>query len=112
VVELKRADSAGIHYVWRLVEVWRDGDTVIDVRERRVRANDLAGAPRWDPIFAPGDELERPRDTAFSISSAAYVALRDQRSARFTSTMADTAADVIRAFTGGGAARRSRYKGT
>jgi outer membrane protein OmpA-like peptidoglycan-associated protein len=112
VVELTQVDSAGIHYVWRLVEVWRDGDTVIDVRERRVRANDLAGAPRWDPIFAPGDDLERPGYTAFSISSAAYVTLRDLGSMRFTMTMVDTAAGVIRAFTGGGAARRGRYKGT
>ena len=54
VIELKRVDSAGIHYVWRFVEFWREGDTVGDVHERRVRANDLAGAPRLDPVFAPG----------------------------------------------------------
>src|SRR5688500_18671650 len=82
VVELTQVDSAGIHYVWRLVEVWRDGDTVIDVRERRVRAKDLAGAPRWDPIFAPGDDLERHGYTAFSISSVAYCTLMVQGSTR------------------------------
>ena len=112
VIELKRVDSAGIHYVWRLIEFWRNGDTVGDVRERRVRANDLAGAPRWDPIFAPGDDLERPGYTAFSISSAVYVALRDRGSARFTTTMVDTAVGVLAALGGRGAHRRARYRGT
>ncbi len=112
VIELKRVDSIGIHYVWRLIESWRNGDTVGDVVERRVRANDLAGAPRWDPIFARGDDLERPGYTAFSISSAVYVALRDQGSARFTTTMVDTAVGVLAALGGGGAARRARYQGT
>ena len=112
LVEFKRVDTAGIHYVWRLVEYHRDGDTVSDIRERRVRANDLAGAPRWDPIFAPGDDLERPGYTAFSISSAVYVALRDQGSVRFTATMADTSAGVL-AFAGiRGTPRRAQYKGT
>jgi outer membrane protein OmpA-like peptidoglycan-associated protein len=112
VIELKRVDSAGIHYVWRLVEFWREGDTVGDVHERRVRANDLAGAPRLDPVFAPGDEIERPGYTAFSISSAVYLALRDQGSARFTMTMVDTAAGVLAAVGARAIPRRVRYKGT
>jgi outer membrane protein OmpA-like peptidoglycan-associated protein len=112
LVELKRVDTAGIHYVWRLVEYHRDGDTVSDVRERRVRANDLAGAPRWDPIFAPGDGLERPGYTAFSISSAVYVALRDRGSVRFTATMADTSAGVLASVGIRGTPRRAQYKGT
>ena len=111
VVQLKRVDSAGIHYVWRLVEIWSDGDTVVDVRERRVRANDLLGAPRLDPVFATGDALERPGYTAFSISSAAYVALRDEGRMRFTMTWIDTTSGPLGALVGRGAARRSRYKG-
>lgn len=112
VVELKHVDSTGIHYVWRLVEIWSNGDTVVDVRERRVRANDLLGAPRLDPVFATGDALERPGYTAFSISSAAYVALRDEGRMRFTLTRIDTTSGLIGALVGRGAARRSRYKGT
>jgi outer membrane protein OmpA-like peptidoglycan-associated protein len=112
LIELKRVDSTGIDYVWRLIEFWRDGDTVGDVRERRVRANDLAAAPRWDPIFAPGDGLERPGYTAFSISSAVYVTLRDRGSARFTATMPDTSAGALASFGVRGAARRAQYKGT
>lgn len=112
LIELKRVDSTGIDYVWRLIEFWRDGDTVGDVRERRVRANDLAAAPRWDPIFAPGDGLERPGYTAFSISSAVYVTLRDRESARFTATMPDTSAGALASFGVRGAARRAQYKGT
>lgn len=112
VIELKRVDSAGIHYVWRLVEFWREGDTVGDVRERRVRATDLAGAPRLDPIFAAGDALERPGYTAFSISSAVYVALRDRGSARFTLTQVDAAAGMLGAIGGRSAPRRAQYKGT
>jgi outer membrane protein OmpA-like peptidoglycan-associated protein len=112
VVELERVDSAGIHYVWRLVEIWTNGDTVVDARERRVRASDLLGAPRLDPVFAAGDALERPGYTAFSISSAAYVALRDTGRMRFTMTRVDTTSSLIGALAGRGAARRSRYKGT
>ena len=112
VVRLKRVDSAGIHYVWRLVEIWSNGDTVVDVRERRVRASDLFGAPRLDPVFAAGDALERPGYTAFSISSAAYVALRDDGRTRFTMTGIDTTSGVLGALVGRGAARRARYKGT
>jgi outer membrane protein OmpA-like peptidoglycan-associated protein len=112
LIELKRVDSAGIHYVWRLVEFWHDGDTVGDVRERRVRANDLAGAPRWDPIFAPGDALERPGFTAFSISSAVYVTIRHRGSARFTATMADTTAGALASLGMRGTRRRVQYKGT
>jgi outer membrane protein OmpA-like peptidoglycan-associated protein len=112
VIELKRVDSAGIHYVWRFVEFWREGDTVGDVHERRVRANDLAGAPRLDPVFARGDELERPGYTAFSVSSAVYLALRDQGSARFTTTMVDTAAGALASLGARAAPRRARYKGT
>ena len=112
VIELKRVDGTGIHYVWRLVEIWSNGDTVIDVRERRVRANDLLGAPRLDPVFAARDALERPGYTAFSISSAAYVTLRDMGRVRFTMTWIDTTAGPLGALVGRGAARRSRYRGT
>ena len=112
LIELKRVDSAGIHYVWRLVELWSNGDTVTDVRERRVRVNDLAGAPRLDPVFASGDALERPGYTAFSISSAAFVALRDRGSLRFTTTQIDTATGIVGALGGRRTARRARYKGT
>jgi outer membrane protein OmpA-like peptidoglycan-associated protein len=114
LVLLKRVDSVGIHYVWRFVEVHGDSFRIADVHERRVRANDLAGAPRWDPVFGSSDDLERPGYTAFSISSAVYVALRDRGSARFTTALIDTASGsgIIGALTGGSAARRARYKGT
>ena len=112
LIELKRVDTAGIHYVWRFVELLKSGDTVTDFRERRVRANDLAGAPRLDPVFASGDALERPGFTAFSLSSAAYVALRDQGALRFTTTRVDTAAGILGALGARGAGRRARYKGT
>jgi outer membrane protein OmpA-like peptidoglycan-associated protein len=112
LIELERVDSAGIHYVWGSTEFWREGDTVSRVRERRVRANDLAGAPRWDPVFVPGDGLERPGYTAWSLSSAVYVALRDRGSTRFTTMLADTAAGVLAALGVSSAARRAQYKGT
>ncbi len=112
LIELKRVDSGGIHYVWRFVELLNNGDTITELRERRVRTNDLAGAPRLDPVFASGDALERPGFTAFSLSSAAYVALRDRGSLRFTTTMVDTAAGILGSLGGRAAARRARYKGT
>ena len=112
LIELKRVDSIGIHYVWRFVELLKSGDTVSDIRERLVRANDLAGAPRLDPVFASSDALERPGFTAFSLSSAAFVTARDQGSVRFTTTTVDTAAGILGSLIGRGAARRARYKGS
>ena len=111
LIELRRVDSTGIHYVWRFTESWHDRDTVADVRQRLVRANDLAGAPRLDPIFASSDDLERPGYTAFSLSSAVFVKLRDQGSAHFTMTRADTAAGIIAAAGVSASLRRARYKG-
>lgn len=112
VVRLQQVDSSGIHYVWRSLEIHGSGDTVRDLRERRVRASDLAGAPRLDLVFAAEDALERPGHTAWSISSAVYAALRDQGSARFTTVWVDASAGRLGALGLGRAPRRARHKGT
>lgn len=112
VVRLERVDSSGIHYVWRFMELTAQGDTLVDARERWVRASDLAGAPRIDWVFAADDDLERPGYTAWSLSSAVYVALRDQGSTRFTTVGVDAGPGRLGALGIRRQARRVRHKGT
>lgn len=83
VLEITRADTSGVHYAWHERMVTSDGDTTTGFRKRFVRANDLAGAPRFDDIFGK-DEQVRPGFTALSISSAVYRELRDAGSTPFS----------------------------
>src|SRR5690242_9057898 len=83
VLEIASADSTGVHYAWHERTITADGDTTTGFRRRFVRANDLAGAPRFDDIFGK-DEQVRPGFTALSISSAVYRELRDAGSAPFS----------------------------
>ena len=69
VLEIKSADTTGVHYAWHERTISPEGDTTTGFRKRFVRASDLAGAPRFDDIFGP-DEVNRPGFTALSISSA------------------------------------------
>jgi outer membrane protein OmpA-like peptidoglycan-associated protein len=83
VLEIAKADTAGVHYAWHERMVSADGDTTTGFRKRFVRANDLAGAPRFDDIFGV-DEQVRPGFTAVSISSAVYRQLRGAGDAPFS----------------------------
>jgi outer membrane protein OmpA-like peptidoglycan-associated protein len=116
VVELASVDSSGVRYSWRLLEIWKSGDTLAAAFARHVRANDLAGAPRLDPIFKPNDPEQRPGYTAFSISSAVYQTLRDRGTAPYSVTGVESAGGVFDAVTsavaGGVIHERVRYKGT
>lgn len=112
VVELTSVDSTGVTYQWHLLEFRRAGDTIAQSFTRRVRANDLAGAPRVDPIFASTDEPERPGYTAFSIASAVFKEVRDKGSAAYTMTALATAGGFFAALGGGDAKQRARFKGT
>jgi outer membrane protein OmpA-like peptidoglycan-associated protein len=116
VVVLAGADSSGVHYAWRLLEVRQDGDTIVDLLGRHVRANDLAGAPRLDPVFLPGEREERPGYTVFSISSAVYTELRDRGTAAYSVSGLESSGGVFdavaRAIAGGVVPQRVRYKGT
>lgn len=116
VVEVTAVDSTGARYTWRLVEIRENGDTITDRFGRHVRANDLAGAPRLDPVFKSSDPEERPGYTSFSISSAVYTELRDRGSAAYSITTIENASGVFGAVAsavGGIAAQeRARYKGT
>lgn len=112
VVELTSVDSTGVTYQWHLLEFRRTGDTIAQSFTRRVRANDLAGAPRVDPIFATTDEPERPGYTAFSIASAVFKELRDKGSAAYTMTALTAAGGFFAALGGGDPKQRVRFKGT
>jgi outer membrane protein OmpA-like peptidoglycan-associated protein len=115
VLEIARADTTGVHYAWHERTVTAAGDTTSGFRKRFVRANDLAGAPRFDDIFGK-DEVDRPGFTAVSVSSAVYRQLRDIGSAPFSVMVAPHAAPAA----GGTPAalgamlgqQRTRYKGT
>ncbi|MFL5494804.1 MAG: OmpA family protein, partial [Gemmatimonadales bacterium] len=115
VLEIANADSTGVHYAWHERTISNKGDTTTGFRKRFVRANDLAGAPRFDDIFGP-DEQVRPGFTALSISSAVYRQLRDAGTAQFSMIvtplesrdMSARATPVAAMF----APSRSRYKGS
>ncbi len=111
VVEVGPVDSSGAWYTWRLFEVKTNGDTTTEQYGRHVRANDLAGAPRLDPVFKSSDPGERPGYTAFSLSSAVYVELRDRGTAAYSITTITDAGGAFGAMMGG-AKDRERYKGT
>jgi outer membrane protein OmpA-like peptidoglycan-associated protein len=83
VLEIASADTSGVHYAWHERTITAEGDTTTGFRKRFVRANDLAGAPRFDDIFGK-DEQIRPGFTALSLSSAVYRELRDAGSAPFS----------------------------
>jgi len=83
VLEITSADTTGVHYAWHERTITPEGDTTTGFRKRFVRANDLAGAPRFDDIFGPR-EVDRPGFTAVSISSAVYRELRSVGSAQFS----------------------------
>jgi hypothetical protein len=51
VVEVMTVQASGMRYTWRLLEIRRAGDTIMESFGRHVRANDLACAPRIDPVF-------------------------------------------------------------
>lgn len=116
VVELASVDSSGVAYSWRLLEVRKSGDTLAAAFVRHVRATDLAGAPRLDPIFKPNDPEQRPGYTSFSISSAIYQTLRDRGTAPYSVTSVESAGGVFDAVTsavaGGVVQERVRYRGT
>lgn len=116
VVEVGSVDSSGASYTWRLLEVREGGDTLMERFGRRVRANDLAGAPRLDPVFKASDPEERPGYTAFSISSAVYTELRDRGTAPYSVTSIESSTGVAGAAAAalglGLAHDRARYRGT
>ncbi|HEX5386627.1 MAG TPA: OmpA family protein [Gemmatimonadales bacterium] len=115
VLEIASADTSGVHYAWHERTVTAEGDTTSGFRKRFVRANDLAGAPRFDDIFGK-DEVDRPGFTALSVSSAVYRQLREVGSTPFSMMVGPqsvSAADrTPAAFGAMFGQQRTRYKGT
>jgi outer membrane protein OmpA-like peptidoglycan-associated protein len=115
VIEIRSADATGVHYAWHERTIQANGDTTDGFRKRFVSAGDLAGAPRFDDVFAR-DEQVRPGFTALTLSSAVYQQLLDAGSAPFSvmvipdearkSPLSGTALDALFS------AQRVRYKGT
>lgn len=83
VLEVRSADTTGVHYAWHERTITADGDTTTGFRKRFVSAGDLAGAPRFDDTFGR-DEQVRPGFTALSLSSTVYRQLHDAGSASFS----------------------------
>src|SRR5690349_2262233 len=83
VLEIRSADASGVHYAWHERLITSGGDTTDGLRKRFVSANDLAGAPRFDDVFGP-DEQVRPGFTAVTLSAAVYRQLRGAGSAPFS----------------------------
>jgi outer membrane protein OmpA-like peptidoglycan-associated protein len=115
VLEIRSADTSGVHYAWHERTISADGDTTNGFRRRFVSASDLAGAPRFDDTFGR-DEQARPGFTALTLSSAVYRQLHDAGSAPFSLMViprearakARTPTALAALFT----AQRMRYKGS
>jgi len=115
VIEIRSADATGVHYAWHERTIEANGDTTDGFRKRFVSAGDLAGAPRFDDVFAR-DEQVRPGFTALTLSSTVYRQLIDAGSAPFSlmvipdearrTPLSGTALDALFS------AQRVRYKGT
>ena len=83
VLEIRSADTSGVHYAWHERTITADGDTTDGFRKRFVSAGDLTGAPRFDDVFGR-DEQVRPGFTAMTLSHAVYRQLRDAGSAPYS----------------------------
>jgi len=115
VIDIRSVDATGVHYNWHERTIEADGDTTDGFRKRFVSAGDLAGAPRFDDVFGPKEQV-RPGFTALTLSSAVYRQLVEAGSAPFSlmvipqearqTAMTGTMIDLL--FT----AQRIRYKGT
>jgi outer membrane protein OmpA-like peptidoglycan-associated protein len=77
-----------VHYAWHERTITNEGDTTTGFRKRFVRANDLAGAPRFDDSFGK-DEVDRPGFTALTLSSAVFRQLEDAGNAPFSMIVTD-----------------------
>jgi outer membrane protein OmpA-like peptidoglycan-associated protein len=115
VIEIGSVDATGVHYKWHERTIEADGDTTDGFRKRFVSAGDLAGAPRFDDVFGPKEQV-RPGFTALTLSAAVYRQLAEAGSASFSlmvipeearrTAMTGTMIDLL--FT----TQRIRYKGT
>ena len=84
VVRLAEVSPAGVRYEWSFLEVHASGDTARGTFKRFVRRADLDTAPRWHQYYEPGEPLEHPGYTAFSVSRAVYDQLHEAGSAQFS----------------------------
>ncbi len=115
VLEIASADTSGVHYAWHERTITAKGDTTNGFRKRFVRANDLAGAPRFDDVFGTEEQV-RPGFTALSVSTAVYRELRDAGSTPFSMIVTPLEARTMTAsatsLSGLLAPPRVRYKGS
>src|SRR5258708_3766650 len=75
VVFVTDASTAGARYTWKFDHHGNTAGSNLPDKggiSRFVRASDLAGAPRLDPVFPSDAPEESPGFTAFSISRAVY----------------------------------------
>jgi outer membrane protein OmpA-like peptidoglycan-associated protein len=115
LIEIKSADTTGVHYAWHERTIQANGDTVEGARKRFVSAADLAGAPRFDSVFGT-DEKVRPGFTALTLSFAVYRQLAGAGSAPLSlmvvpqearrTALSGTVLDALFS------AQSARYKGT
>jgi outer membrane protein OmpA-like peptidoglycan-associated protein len=84
VITVERATATGAEYSWQYVE-YQDGVQVESgTFTRFVRAEDLAAATRLHTLYKVGDQADYPGYTAFSVSSAAFEALRTTGEAAYS----------------------------
>ncbi len=72
LVTISTISNDGVVYKWRERERRSDGSRGEHSFSRLVSLNDLAGAPRLNPVFEATERSEHPGFTAMSLSRAAY----------------------------------------
>ena len=82
LVTIARVDRTGIAYLWSLVEVHHNGDTIKAATQITVKAEDLAKATRLRESI-DRNVTEYPGYTSFSLSTAVYQQLVTQGTAPY-----------------------------
>src|SRR5690242_8424193 len=85
VVVVASVSAEGVQYRWDFKQRTTDGRSTEGRFNRFVRANDMAGAPRLNPVFQGGQD-ETPGYTVMVLSRATYNAVRAGREVPYSVT--------------------------
>jgi outer membrane protein OmpA-like peptidoglycan-associated protein len=113
VVTVQRASADAVTYSWHVSARSRSGEREDAEFSRTVRTADLASATRLNTVFRPGDQMDYPGYTAFTISTAVYESLRTSGRAPFMLAALGESSGPLGGVPGFGAfGGTSKFKGT
>jgi outer membrane protein OmpA-like peptidoglycan-associated protein len=113
VVRVAEVSPAGVRYEWNYLEVSGSRDTSRGRFERFVRSADLDTAPRWHQVYGPGDTVEHPGYSAYTLSRQAYDRLGASGSTPFSLlAIGSSSVGSLSALGFGGGIALVRWRGT